>query len=227
MKKIFALIAALFLCMFALAGPAAASGNDDQPAENKKIPLCHYDGSNENGGSGKYSQPGGAEGISINAFLNAGHGDHVNDIYDDFSYTTKGGEVVPVEGRNKDKLGLLATGCVEPKVDEKIAKPSVVYADKCGTDEDVFSVAPGKGYEVGNVVTSGGTQSITVTLLDGFAWLDGSKEPVTFTEAVFTNVDCDLPETGGEATYNTVLGGAALAGVILLAGAMLLTRKRV
>src|SRR5689334_15544780 len=84
MNKIMTLIAALFIGLIGLAAPASATGNDDQPdSDNKKVTFCHYDGSNENGGSGKYSKLE----TSVAAFYNAGHIDHVNDIWEAFSYT--------------------------------------------------------------------------------------------------------------------------------------------
>lgn len=223
MKKFIAMLVALaiaFIASFALASPAAADRDVPSPDNNKKVELCHYDGSNENGGSGKYSYLN----ISVNAFYVAGHIDHLNDIYEGFTWTDNKGVTHTVEGRNTDKLGLLLTKCEVPVEDEKVAKPEATYNDACGTKDDVFSVAPGKGYTVGNVVLNNdGTQSITATLLDGFVWTDGSDAPVVITKPGFTNEPCDLPETGSATT--NVIGGIVVLG-LLAAGGLFLYRRR-
>lgn len=224
LKKIIAAIVAMFVALMLMAGPATANGGNDNPADNKKVELCHATGSATN--------PYEYLNISLNAFLQAGHGTnsgtHGGDIYEGFSYTTKGGEVVNVPGKNTDKLSLLDTDCVEPKVDEKIAKPAVNIVDKCETADDKFSVAPGRGYTVGNVTGTHPNFSVTVDANDGFVFTDGSKS-VTFTTtaADFPNSDdCDLPETGGEAQYNTTLGLLALLGVAVVGGGLLFTRRK-
>lgn len=222
MKKFIAVLVALaiaFIASFALASPAAADRDVPSPDNNKTVTLCHYDGSNENGGSGKYSKIT----VSVNAFYNAGHIDHVNDIYEAFSWTDNKGEVhnVPANG---DTTLLAFDKCEKPAEDEKVAKPEATYNDACGTEDEVFSVAPGKGYTVGNVVLNNdGTQSITATLLDGFVWADGSDAPVVITKPGFTNEPCDLPETGSATT--NVIGGIVVLG-LLAAGGLFLYRRR-
>lgn len=226
MNKILALITALFLGMVALAGPAAATGgHGDKPTiSGKSVTLCHYDGSNNNGGSGKYSKIT----VDINGFL-SGHNDHDKDIWAAFSYVKRTGsdtwETVNVVAQG-DTSRLAFDKCKTPDDDEKVAKPTAVYTDECGTKNDVFSVVSGRGYTVNPVRGHGDVLTITVTLLPDFVWADGTSTPITFQKPLFTDEDCDLPETGGAATYNTALGGAALAGVILLGGVMLYTRKR-
>lgn len=219
MKKILALVAALFLGMVALAGPAAATGNDTPDADNKKVDLCHYAGSDTNGGSGNYVR----NEVSVSSFLNSGHNDHVNDAWETFTYTTKGGELVTVAGQNQHLLAF--ENCEQPVVDDELAVPAVNKVDKCGTDDDtVTPVRDDAKYttEVGERV--GDSVTVTFTAKDGFTFASGKVATVTVNFP--NNDDCDLPETGGGAVYNTALGGAALAGVILLALAMLFTRKR-
>ena len=222
MKKIIAAFALLFLGGLVLAPSASATGDDQPSADNKKITFCHATGSETN--------PYNKITTSISAFINAGHigggqpGTHDGDIYPAFSYTTKGGEVVNVPAQGDQSL-LEFDDCQKPKEDTPVAKPDATFVDKCDTKNDVFSVAPGTGYTVGAVQTDGVIQVITVTLNEGFVWADGTKDALRFERPVFTDVDCDLPETGLGATFNTTGGYAALAA-LMLGGAMLLTGGR-
>lgn len=220
MKKILAVLTALALASLGLmlgASAASATGGDT-PADNKSVTFCHAT-----------AVPGKYEKIttSLNAFLNAGHVDHVQggqkDIYPAITYTTKGGQTVTIPAQGDQSL-LAFEDCAKPAEDTKIAKPTPVIVDKCETKDDVLSVAPGTGYTVGNVNVVGLVQTVIVTLQPGFQWADGSKTPLTFTHT-FTDVDCDLPETGAGATFNTMAGSVALVG---LAGGlfMLLTGGR-
>lgn len=222
MKKILTLVAALFLGMLALAGPAAATGGGQPDADNKKVTLCHATGSETN--------PYTKITVSVMAFYNAGHIDHEGDIWEAFSYTDNRGNVVKVPARGATDL-LAFEDCEAPKEPTKVT-PTVSVVDKCETADDSVSVSVGEGYE-SKVVRNGLVYTVSVTANEGFildldnTWTvsdDGQRGQKVFT---LTDEDCDLPVTGGEATYNTALGGAALAGVILLAAAMLLTRKRV
>jgi hypothetical protein len=214
-KLILALVAAMF-GLVALSGTASATGgHGDPPAENKKVTLCHATGSQTN--------PYTKITVSVSAFYQAGHVNHNGDIWEAFSYTTKSGQVVNVPARGDTSL-LAFEDCKKPKTDEKITKPEDVFADKCGTKDDVFSVAPGRGYTVSPVAYEGNNQVITVTLEEGFAWApDGNKQPLRFVRPPFTNEDCDLPETGLAASYNTPAGYASL-GLIGLLGAGLITQ---
>lgn len=221
MKKIAALLAASVAGLLALAGPASATGGGiPSPDNNKKVTLCHATASETN--------PYVKITVSVNAFYNAGHIDHVQggreDIYEGFTWTDKKGveHVVPSQG---DTSLLAFEDCQKPKEDTPVTKPAPVFNDQCETKDDTFSVAPGEGYSVGPVVKDGLVWSITVTLLDGFKWADGSKAPLVF-EHTFTDIACDLPETGMGATYATGTGVAALAGVALLGGLMLAQTRR-
>jgi hypothetical protein len=216
MKKILATLGLLAVATLGLAAPASANG-DDTPAENKKVTLCHATSSETN--------PYNKITVSVAAFYNAGHIDHAGDFWEAFSYTTKGGDVVNVPAQGDTSL-LAFDDCVAPRVDEQVAKPDVTFQDLCGTKNDVFSVAPGRGYTVGATQSDGVIQSITVSLNEGFVWADGSHEPLRFEKPVFTNEDCDLPETGAAAVYNTPAGIAALAGIALLGLATVATTRR-
>lgn len=204
--------------LLALASPASATGgHGDQPsADNKKVTLCHATGSAKN--------PYTKIEVSVSAFYNAGHIAHEGDIWQAFSYVTKGGDTVSVPAQGNTAL-LAFEGCEQPRVDTKIVKPQPTFADECGTQRDVFSVAPGEGYTVGPVVTGPASQSITVTVNEGYVFTDGSKF-VTVSKPLFTNIDCDLPETGGIATFNTTGGYAALAGIVLVGAFMLVGSRR-
>lgn len=214
MKKIIVGLMAVMFGMLALAAPAAATGGGKPPAENKKVTLCHATSSATN--------PYTKITVSVSAFYNAGHISHGGDIWEAFSYTNKKGDVVNVPAQGDTSL-LAFENCNKPRVDEKVAKPEVVYSDLCGTEDDVFSVAPGRGYTVSPVSYEGDNQVITATLEDGFVWMDGSKDVVRFVKPKFTDEDCDLPETGLAARYNTP-AGYTMIGLIGLLGAALVTQ---
>lgn len=225
MKKILAALVALCFAALAFAGPASATRGEDTPADNKKVEFCHYDGSNDNGGSGKYSKIE----ISISAFYNAGHIDHTNDIWATFSYTTKGGEVVTVQAQGDQSL-LEFDNCEAPKEPEAVT-PTVTVVDKCGTENDSVSVPKGRGY-TSTVTQNGNEYTVSVTADEDFklvldnTWTvsdDGQRASKVFT---LTDEDCDLPETGGEAQHNATLGLFAMGGIVLLGSGLLLIRKR-
>lgn len=218
MKKLFAVIATAFIAVFLFTVPANATvgeGHDNPSADNKKIEFCHATSSDSN--------PYVKIETSVMTFYKAGHIDHEGDIWPAFSYTTVKGDVVNVPAQGDTSL-LAFDDCKKPKVDEKVAKPDVVFADECGTENDIFSVAPGRGYTVGAVAISGDSQTISATLDEGFSWNDGSKDVFVASRPVFTNIDCGLPNTGGSAAYAKGIGVAALVGMIGL-GAFSLRRR--
>jgi LPXTG-motif cell wall-anchored protein len=225
MKRIFAALIALFIAALgavALASPASATGNGDTPdADNKKVTLCHATSSETN--------PYNLITVSVNAFYNAGHIDHEGDIWEAFSYTTKGGDVVNVPARGNTDL-LNYPDCVQPKVDEVITPPALNAVDKCGSDKDTVSVADSADknkYTVGPVTGTAPNFSVVVTAKDGFKFAGGKTVTLTTTAADFPNSDdCGLPETGSEATYATGIGVAALAAVALLGMGLYNTRRR-
>jgi hypothetical protein len=215
MKKILMIVAALAAVMLGFAGPASA--NDDQPdADNKKVTLCHATSSDTN--------PYEKITVSVSAFYNAGHIDHAGDIWEAFSYVTKGGDTVNVPAQGDTSL-LAFEDCEKPDEDTPVTKPDAVFADPCGTANDVFSVPAGQGYTVGAVQVNGAVQSITVTLDDGFVWADGTSAPLVFERPVFTDVDCDIPDTGAP-EFATGMGFGALAMVLAVGGVMLLRRRQ-
>lgn len=208
-------VATMFVALFAGAG--AANATDDQPSsDNKKVTLCHATSSETN--------PYNKIEVSVSAFYSAGHIDHSDDIWEAFSYVTKGGETVNVPARGNTAL-LAFEDCEEPATNEKVAKPEPTFTDPCDTENDVFSVAPGRGYTVGSTTTDGVKQTITVTLAEGFEWADGSTAPISFERPVFTNIDCDIPDTGAP-QYATGMGALALAGMVALGGMTLLRRRQ-
>ena len=217
-KLILGLVAVILaaLAVVGLSGAAMATGNPS--ADNKKVTLCHATGSQTN--------PYVKIEVSVMAFYNAGHVDHANDIYNSFTYTTKGGQTVTVPA-NGDTSLLAFADCKAPKVDEPVAHPEPVFADPCGTENDVFSVAPGRGYTVTGPVMEGNNQVITVTLVEGFKWNVGGDNytPLRFVKPAFTNVDCGLPDTGAPETA-TVAGWSAVGGAFLLMLGMVVMNHR-
>lgn len=217
MNKFIATILAMVVMAFAtlaFASPASATGDD---ADNKKVTLCHATGSATN--------PYEKITISVNAFYNAGHINHKADIWEAFSYTNNKGDVVNVPKQGDTAL-LAFPDCVQPSVDQQIAVPAVTKVDRCGTLEDkVEAVRDDAKYTtvVGDRV--GDSVTVTFTANNGFIFPGGKT--VTVTVNFPNNDDCDLPETGGAATYNTTLGGLALAGAVMLGLGMMFTRKRI
>jgi hypothetical protein len=221
LKKILAgIMATMFFVMVmfmgAMAPASATGGNIPSPENNKKVTLCHATGSESN--------PYTKITVSVNAFYTAGHIDHEGDIYNGFTWTDNKGNahVVPSKGNT----ALLAfDDCVQPRVDVPVVKPDVTYVDLCGTSGDVFSVPTNPGYTVTGPVNEGSNMVITVALNDGFKWADNSTDDLRFVKPAFTNVDCDLPETGGKQTF--AAGGlTGMAMIALSGGAYVLAGRR-
>ena len=214
MKRLIVGMFAAVLSLGIAAAPATATGggHNDPPAENKKVTLCHATSSETN--------PYNKIEVSVAAFYNAGHIDHEDDIWEAFSYTTKGGDVVNVPAQGDTSL-LAFEDCEKPKVDEEVPVPDYTFNDPCGTEDDTMAVADGEGYSVGDVVKNGPTWSITVTADDGFVFENGEKT-VKFTHT-FTDVDCDLPETGGKETF--LAGGIGALALFVAAGVMLVRTR--
>lgn len=219
MKRIITIgLFAALLPMFGMGAANATGGGGDQPdADNKKVEFCHATGSETN--------PFVMIETSVKAFYQAGHIDHADDIWEAFSYTTVDGTVVNVPAQGDTSL-LAFEDCVRPAVDITVAKPDVTYADPCGTEDDVFSVAGGVGYTVGATTIDGVAQSITVTLSEGFVWTDETTVPITFTRPVFTNIDCDLPETGAEAVTAVGMGVLAIGGIVVIVAGFMTAAAR-
>lgn len=229
MKRIYAALVALFIVAvgaLAFASPASANGgHDDTPsADNKKVEFCHYDGSNNNGGSGKYSKIE----VSVSAFYNAGHIDHTNDIWKAFSYTTKGGDTVSVPARGDTSL-LAFDKCQAPKIPDAVTV-TVKSVDKCGTkNDDVSAVVNPRDGAVFNVTHEGTRWTVDATANEGFVLdLDSSwsaGEGGVFTKVItLSDEDCGLPETGS--ATNNVAGGIAVLALIGVGATVLLVRRR-
>ena len=229
MKKFIAMLVALaiaFVATFALASPAAATGNGNGNGPvvmGKKVTICHFTSENASHQYNKIE-------VDVSSIVPAptGHSQHDNgaDVIPPFSYYEKvDGEWVlkqfPGQG-NQTLLTYPGNKCEAPVVNEKIAKPEAAFNDPCVTKNDTFSVAPGTGYTVGPVVKNGLVWSITVTLVDGYEWTDGTTDALVLTHT-FTNADCDLPETGSATT--NVIGGIVVLG-LLAAGGLFLYRRR-
>lgn len=221
------IVVAAFVALLALAGPASAGeGNDGREVSGKPVTVCHATGSASN----PYVK---LENVQLVQFLNPvnGHVNHEGDIWAPFSYIVRTGpeqgdyETVNVAGQGDQSL-LAFEDCKKPREDTPVTKPEPVFQDLCGTKNDTFSVAGGQGFTVGAVQIVGGIQRIVVTLAEGFKWADGTTAPLVFERNIFTNVPCDLPETGGS-EYASTAGYASLAGVAVVGGLMLLRRRRV
>jgi len=218
------LLAALVVSSLALAAPASATGNHGPEVSGKPVTLCHATGSQSNPYT-KITVP------FTQWYGQNGHSQHKNDIWEAFSYVKRTGSDswvtvnVPAQG---DTSLLAFDNCKKPKEDTPVTRPEATYQDLCGTKNDVFSVPDGEGYSVSEIVMEGNNQVITATLDDGFKWSTGGDayNPIRFVRQAFTDEDCDLPETGSSAIYNTGGGIAALMGIVLLGGVALFTTRR-
>lgn len=205
MSKIFAGAVAIFFAIMALSSPATA--DTDPPADNKKVTLCHATSSATN--------PYNKIEVSVAAFYNAGHIDHSNDIWEAFSYTTKGGDVVNVPSQGDTSL-LAFEECERPDVDNQIAVPAVSSVDECGTSNDsVTPVRDDTKYTTNVGPRVGDSITVTFTALDGFVFQPGSGvsndgKTATVTVNFPNNDDCDLPATGGDTGTNVLMGVGAL-----------------
>lgn len=223
MRKFIATITAAFIALFALVafGSAASAHDQDKPSpdNDKKVTFCHATGVD-----GKYNKIT----TSIFVFYQAGHIDHAPggnlDIYPEVSWTDHHGNVhtVPAQG---DQSLLAFDDCEQPPTDTEIDAPEPTHNDPCGTDDDTLSVPAGTGYTVGNVVKNGLTWSITVTANDGFVFkAPGDPKTRTFSHT-FTDVACDLPETGG-VERNVAMGIGAGLLFAAVGGYLLLSSRR-
>ena len=206
------------------AGAASATGNHGPEVSGKPVTVCHATGSSSN----PYVK---LENVPLVQFLgNNGHADHSNDIWAAFSYVKRTGaetwETVNVPAQGDTSL-LAFDKCKKPRVDTPVTQPEPVYNDLCGTSNDVFSVAPGEGYTVTGPVNEGANQVITVTLNEGYKWSTGGDNytPLRFVKPAFTNVDCDLPDTGAP-EMATMAGWTAVGGLVLLAVMAIFMHRR-
>lgn len=215
-KKLIIALGLAIACILAVVGLGAGIANATPGADNKQVTLCHATASETN--------PYVKITVSVMAFYNAGHIDHEGDIWEAFSYTTNKGDVVNVPAQGDTSL-LAFDDCQAPKVDEEVVKPDVTFADPCGTENDVFAITPGRGYTVGVVSTDGVKQTLSATLNEGFTWPGGDHSVFSVERPVFTDVDCDLPNTGSP-EMATMAGWSAVGGILFLGVAMIFMHRR-
>lgn len=228
MNKIITMLLAFAMALMASVALASASSATSNGGnfEGKKQTICHYTSEHASHQYNKIE-------VDVNSILNglpSGHQQHDNgkDVIPPFIYYEKiDGEWVlksfPGQG-SQTLLTYPGDKCEAPVVNEKVAKPESSVNDPCVTKNDTFSVAPGDGYTVASVVENGLVWSITVTLVDGYEWADGTTTPLVLTHT-FTNVDCDLPDTGSATT--NVVGGLVILALLGGLGFYLLRRRNI
>lgn len=204
-------------------GKLECGGTAPEPdPETKDVTLCHYTGTTSNG-KDRYNK------ITVPTKVwYKDHKGHAKDIWEAFKYRTEiDGNIVSVSKQGNTDL-LAFDNCKQPDTDEKITVPEGNYVDKCGTENDVdLAVKPGTGYTVGPLVKDGQKQSITVTTTDGYVFTDGTdKATISHTFSNESAEECDLPETGLAATYNTPAGYAALGLIGLLGTGLVIQTAR-
>ncbi|MDB5170252.1 MAG: putative serine protease, subtilase family [Candidatus Saccharibacteria bacterium] len=173
--------------------------------DTKKIAFCHATGSATN--------PYVFIETSVNAFFQAGHIDHPNDIWPAFSYV-KNGETINVPAQGDQSL--LASGCVKAPEDTPVAPADVTFNDECGTTNDTYTVptvVEGVQYiKDGQPVAAGtypgtGTVTIVPQALPNYVLAPGT--PTSWSHA-FTNEDCTPPPSAGD--YNGTTSGTCKVG---------------
>src|SRR6478609_4013572 len=151
MKKFIVVAAAVVTAMLGLAGPASAGEGHDHPeVSGKPVTVCHATASQSN----PYVK---LPNVPLVQFLGQnGHEEHEGDIWAAFSYIVRTGpeqgdyETVNVPAQGNQAL-LAFDNCQPPAEDTPVTKPEPVFNDLCGTENDVFSVAPGTGFTVSPV----------------------------------------------------------------------------
>lgn len=205
-------------------GPQPEPDPDPKPGpHNKKITLCHATGSSSN--------PYVGITVSVAAWYNSGHVSHAGDIWEAFSYYNKDGDKIDVPAQGDTSL-LQHSNCQPPKVPTKVV-PDITKVDKCGTKNDSVALVPGTGY-TGGVVKNGLVYTVTAETDEGFVfnaaqmgdWTLSNGDTKAVKQITLTNEDCDLPETGGAAQYNTTLGILALLGIAAVGAGLFFTRRK-
>lgn len=231
-KKIAVILGLLLVALLAVVGIGAVTGSASATSENrpeisgKPVEVCHATSSETNPYVKLPNVP------LVQFFGHNGHYDHEGDIWAPFSYIqridSEHWETIEVPGQGDQSL-LEFEDCEKPREDVPVVAPEVVYNDPCGTSNDSFSVVGGTGYTVEPVITRSGNLVIVVKLLEGFKWASGDAYgDREFVRPVFSDVNCDLPETGAPematAAGWTAVGGIALLGLLAM-GAQLRRRE--
>lgn len=232
MKRIFAALVALFIAALgavALASPASATGGNQ--VEGKPVTVCHATGSAKN----PYVKLTNVQLVQF--FGQNGHAAHENDIWAPFDYYTReghGDEWTLVHQAGQGDQSLLAFDDCQAPVTPEDVTVTINTVDKCGIKNDaVTAVANPVSGAVVNVNKTGDTTYVVSAdanegfRLVGLSGWNVTQEGLHATKTVtLTDEDCDLPETGSEATYATGIGVAALAAVALLGMGLYNTRRR-
>lgn len=165
--------------------------------DTKKIAYCHATGSTTN--------PYVFIETSVNAFFQAGHIDHPNDIWPAFSYT-KNGQMynVPAQG-DQSLLVYRNPDCVKPSENTPVTPADVTFNDECGTANDTYTVpavVEGAQYiKDGQAVAAGtypGSGTVTIVPQALLGYVLAPSVPTQWSHT-YTNEDCNPPSV---ASYN-------------------------
>ena len=212
--------------------PFCSDGNPTpEEPETKDVTLCHYIRTNA-AGKDIYKK----ETVSQKVW-NAEHRTHGKNIWEGFVRTyfendNRGNPVKKTESVDKqgDTNRLNFEGCVVPE-DEALTHVTVTPTDVCGSVDDDVKADAATGAEIVSLTKNWPNWSVVAKAGDGFTF-DASKmqgwningDTATIS-GKWTGENCDLPETGGEAQFNTAIGVAAIVGLIGV-GVYFIARRR-
>jgi len=154
-------------------GTKHLDGTCADTSDSKMITYCHYDGSNDNGGSGKYS----SHTTSLWPFYHAGHIDHVNDIFPAGSVVKKG--VTYSWNAQGDQSLLQYPNCAIPM--DATASISITAP---GCDANSAASVVGANFVPVTLDQTVGPHDVTVFATSGHTFADGTTSVVLHYEIV-------------------------------------------
>jgi hypothetical protein len=170
---------------------------------DKKIAFCHATGSATN--------PYVFIETSVNAFFQAGHIDHANDIWPAFSYTKNGQTYnVPAQGDQS----LLAKGCEVPTTQQVTPAAPTATSPDCDHPNSTVTAGnqPGVIWNPTLPITlaPGQSQTVTASPATGYAFPQNAQTSWTFTND-FDVMGCETPPPG-TGDYNGTTSGTCKTG---------------
>lgn len=207
-----------------------------QASETKTQTICHYD----NGQGGKYTQ----QTVAKASITKAGHGDHAADIIAPFTWDDGGNDYGTYPGLNwtTANQALWANGCNPANAPLAPVLPTQPQATCLRTDGDLVIPEQVAGVTVTSKVTSAGYVLTYTkpadTIYNTYVWADGFTGTATILPLPVLTTDplwdaahgiCRMPDTGGGISNAALmLGGGALGlGMIAVAGASMINRRKV
>jgi hypothetical protein len=182
-------------------GDITLDGTCGDTPDSKTITFCHYDGSNDNGGSGNYSELT----TSLWAFYQAGHINHSNDIFPAGSVVHQG--VTYSWSAQGDQNLLQYPDCAIPKD----ATASIAIAEP-GCDTNSVASVVGVNFVPVTLDQTVGPHDVTVYAASGHTFADGTTSVVLHYEIVAGPVSQSTDPNGQCFVVPPPVACVALAG---------------